>query len=82
MTSRKGNGISRECPLIPMGAITGKPTREQMRTMLAAYRAVGITQYLIYPRSGCEYEFMSQEWLAFCKGAVEDAAVLRRPRKA
>ncbi len=76
MTSRKENVVPRECPLIPMGAITGKPTREQMRTMLSAYRSVGITQYLIYPRSGCEYEFMSPEWLAFCKGAVADAADL------
>lgn len=38
-------------PLIPMGAITGKPDERIVRETLEAYKSVGIDQYLIYPRS-------------------------------
>ncbi len=65
-----------ENPLIPMGAITGKPTREKMRKILSDYRSVGITQYLIYPRAGCEIEYMSEEWLETCQWICEEAQQL------
>ncbi len=45
-----------ECPLIPMGAITGRPSREFIEHKLSQYRRQGITQFLLYPRSGCELE--------------------------
>ena len=50
-------------PLIPMGALTGQPNREQIRTILEKYKAVGIDQYLVYPRSGCELDYLSTEYL-------------------
>ncbi|MDO5580535.1 MAG: hypothetical protein Q4G69_05335 [Planctomycetia bacterium] len=65
-----------ENPLIPMGAITGKPTREQIRKILADYRSVGINQFLIYPRAGCELEYMSEEWLNTCEWVCEEAQKL------
>ncbi len=55
------------CPLIPMGAITGKPDEQTVRETLEAYKSVGIDQYLIYPRSGLEYEYMGEEWLRMCE---------------
>jgi len=55
------------CPLIPMGAVTGKPTEQTVRETLEAYRSVGIDQYLIYPRSGLELEYMGEEWLQVCE---------------
>lgn len=55
------------CPLIPMGAITGKPDEQTVRETLEAYKAVGIDQYLIYARSGLEYEYMGEEWLQMCE---------------
>ncbi len=55
------------CPLIPMGAITGTPDEQTVRETLETYRAVGIDQYLIYPRSGLEYEYMGEEWLKMCQ---------------
>lgn len=55
------------CPLIPMGAITGKPDEAKIRQTLEAFRAVGIDQYLIYARSGLEYEYMGEEWLRMCE---------------
>ena len=55
------------CPLIPMGAITGKPDEQTVRETLEAYKAVGIDQYLIYARSGLELEYMGEEWLQMCE---------------
>ena len=43
------------CPLIPMGAITGKPDERTVRETLEAFKSVGVDQYLIYARSGLEY---------------------------
>jgi hypothetical protein len=61
------------CPLIPMGAITGKPDEQTVRQTLEAYRAVGIDQYLIYPRSGLEYEYLGDDWLQVCQWFCEHA---------
>ena len=59
--------VNRECPLVPMGAVTGKPDRKMISETLTALREVGITQYLIYPRSGCELEYLSPEWFDTCR---------------
>ena len=63
-------------PLIPMVAITGKPSREWIHLHLAGLRQGGIEQFLLYPRSGCELEYMSEEWLAACEIFVEEAQKL------
>lgn len=55
------------CPLIPMGAITGKPDEQTVRETLEAYKAVGVDQYLIYARSGLELEYMGEGWLQMCE---------------
>jgi hypothetical protein len=55
------------CPLIPMGAITGRPDEQTVKETLEAYKAVGVDQYLIYPRSGLEYEYLGEEWLQVCQ---------------
>lgn len=60
-------------PLIPMGAITGKPTREDIVKILTRYREAGLEQYLIYPRSGCELEYMSEEYLLTVEMICEEA---------
>lgn len=61
-------------PLIPMGAITGHPSREELREMLEQYRKNGIDQFLIYPRSGLEVEYMGCEWLEICRHIIEYCA--------
>ena len=60
-------------PLIPMGAITGKPDEQTVKKTLEAYKAVGVDQYLIYPRSGLEYEYMGDEWLQTCEWICKHA---------
>ena len=61
------------CPLIPMGAITGKPDEQTVRKTLEAYKAVGVDQYLIYARSGLEYEYLGDEWLQMCEWFCQHA---------
>ena len=55
------------CPLIPFGAITGKPSEQTVKETLEAYRSVGVDQYMIYARSGLEFEYMGEEWLRMCE---------------
>lgn len=64
--------LKRECPLIPMGAVTGKPDRNMISETLTALREVGVTQYLVYPRSGCELEYLSPEWFDTCRIFFEE----------
>ena len=65
-----------ENPLIPMAAVTGRPTREFVRDFMAEYRRVGITQFLIYPRSGCEVEYLSEEWFQLVQNVLDAAEEL------
>lgn len=50
-----------------MGAVVGKPDAQTIKKALKGFKDAGITQYLIYPRSGCELEYMSDEWLDTCE---------------
>ena len=61
-------------PLIPMGSITGNPSKEQLYAELETYHSVGIDQFLIYPRSGLEVEYMGAEWMEICRHIIEYAA--------
>ncbi|MBP5640228.1 MAG: hypothetical protein J6X55_12160 [Victivallales bacterium] len=65
-----------ECPLIPMAAITGTPSREFLYERLKNWRSCGVTQFMIYARSGMETEYMSEEWLDRCEWICEDASSL------
>ena len=65
-----------ENPLIPMGALTGRPDRKTIRSFLSAFRAVGFSQYMIYPRSGCELEYLSEEWFDTCAVILEECEKL------
>ncbi len=67
---------SQECPLIPMAAITGAPTREFLYERLRNWRSCGVTQFMIYARSGMEVEYMSNAWLDRCEWICEDALSL------
>ncbi|MBQ8509735.1 MAG: hypothetical protein IJ493_07505 [Clostridia bacterium] len=63
-------------PLIPMGAVTGDLTRQQIQTMLRRYADKGIQQFLMYPRDGCDVPYMSERWLEICGDIIETAASL------
>lgn len=63
-------------PLIPMGAITGPMTRDEIATMMRRYADAGIERYLFYARGGCDVPFMSEEWLDICENIVLEAEAL------
>lgn len=65
--------IASENPIIPMGAIVGKPDAKTIHDALKGLRNAGITQYMIYPRSGFGFEYMSDEYLNACKNICETA---------
>ncbi|MBQ6472842.1 MAG: hypothetical protein IJJ33_12730 [Victivallales bacterium] len=62
-----------ENPLIPMAAITGRPTGQFIRWFMGEFRRVGITQFLLYPRSGCELEYLSEEWFQAVQHVLDAA---------
>lgn len=61
-------------PLIPMMAITGDLSRGQIEVILQRYLDKGITQFLMYPRDGCDVPYMSERWLTICRDFIETAA--------
>ena len=63
-------------PLIPMMAITGDLSRQQIAVILQRYLDKGITQFLMYPRDGCDVPYMSERWLTICRDFIETAASL------
>ena len=60
-------------PLIPMSAVTGKPTKEFIKWFMGEFRRVGITQFLVYPRAGCEVPYLSEEWFKVVGWILETA---------
>lgn len=50
-------------PVIPFLAITGRPTDAELAAKVAALKADGFDQFLIYARSGLQYKYMGEEWL-------------------
>ncbi|MBQ8145958.1 MAG: hypothetical protein IJ039_04170 [Clostridia bacterium] len=65
-----------ESPLITMSAITGKPTQKEIYNYLKNLKENGIDSALLYPRSGCEIEYLSKEWFNTVEGFINSATVL------
>lgn len=51
-------------PLIPMLAITGKPTRDDIEKTVSRFYECGFEQLMLYPRDGCELSYMTDEWFS------------------
>ncbi|MBO5262149.1 MAG: hypothetical protein J6B45_03795 [Clostridia bacterium] len=49
-------------PLITMSAVTGKPSKADIYKYLRGLKENGIEQAMLYPRSGCEIEYLSEDW--------------------
>ncbi len=48
--------------LITMSAITGKPTKTKIQNYMTDLKKNGIDRVMLYPRSGCELEYLTDEW--------------------
>ncbi len=59
--------------LLPMIATPGAPTRAQIREVLLRYRSAGIRQFLFFGRAGCEYAYLSDQWMQMCADFIEQA---------
>lgn len=57
--------------VIPMFALTGRPTKKQLQTEIAEFKKVGIGAVMLYPRSGCLVPYMSEEWFELIGNAIE-----------
>ncbi len=49
-------------PLIPMLAITGRPTQTEITDIIDRYADCGFDQLMLYPRDGCELSYLTDEW--------------------
>ncbi|MBE6729766.1 MAG: hypothetical protein E7568_06005 [Ruminococcaceae bacterium] len=49
-------------PIVLMTAITGKPDATQIENYIKSVHDRTIDEILLYPRSGCELEYLSDEW--------------------
>ena len=49
-------------PLITLSAVTGKPTADEIKAYMISMKHAGIDQIMMYPRSGCELDYLSEEW--------------------
>ena len=63
-------------PLITMSAIVGRPDRNDIYSYLFSLKENGIEQALIYPRSGCEIPYLSEEWFSTVADYIECASEL------
>jgi len=63
-------------PLIVMSAVTGKPTDEQIYKYMKMLKNNGISQAMIYPRAGCELDYLSAEWFETISYFIESAQKL------
>ena len=63
-------------PIVTMTAITGKPSKERAFEYMQSLKENGITEVLLYPRSGCEIEYLSQGWFDTVGFFIDAAARL------
>ena len=73
MTEKRKQKMS---SLITMSAITGKPNTEKIHSYLKDLKENGIDEFLLYPRSGCEIEYLSNEWFDTVEKFVNSALIL------
>ena len=63
-------------PLITMSALVGKPTDKDIFNYLTDLKQNGIDQVMIYPRSGCLIEYLSEEWFCAIRDFIKSAEAL------
>ena len=63
-------------PFITMSAVTGTPTRDEIYAYLLSLKECRIEQVLIYPRSGCEIEYLSEKWFETVGYFIDSAKAL------
>ena len=62
-----------ESPLVLFTAISGKPGKAEAVDVIRRSQAAGFNQWIVYPRSGLELEYMGEDWLAFVGEFLKEA---------
>jgi len=63
-------------PLIVMSAVTGKPDYEQIFNYMKMLKSNGISEAMLYPRAGCELDYLSDEWFVAIDNFIQSAKQL------
>lgn len=63
-------------PLITMSALSGRPTSDDIYLYMKGLKENGIDALLIYPRSGCQIEYLSEEWFLAIGSFISSAIKL------
>ena len=63
-------------PLITMSALVGKPSDKDIFNYLNGLKQNGIDGVMVYPRSGCLIEYLSEEWFCAIRSFVKSAEAL------
>ena len=63
-------------PLIVMSAVTGKPDYEQIFNYMKMLKSNGISQAMLYPRAGCELDYLTDEWFVAIDNFIQSAKQL------
>lgn len=63
-------------PLVTMSALSGKPTHDDIYSYMKDLKENGIDSVLVYPRSGCQIEYLSEEWFLAVESFVSSAVKL------
>ena len=63
-------------PLITMSAITGDPTEDDIFSYMRSLCENGIKQAMLYPRSGCEVEYLGERWFEIIESFIRIAEKL------
>ena len=61
------------CPLITMSAVTGNPNATDIYEYMFSLKTNGIDEVLLYPRSGCEIEYLSDNWFDTVSNFIDTA---------
>ena len=56
-----------------MSALVGKPSNEDIFNYLNDLKQNGINGVMIYPRSGCLIEYLSEEWFFAIQNFIKSA---------
>ena len=59
-----------------MSALVGKPTDKDIFNYLNGLKQNGIDEVMIYPRSGCLIEYLSEEWFSAIRNFIKSAEAL------
>ncbi|MBQ2809769.1 MAG: hypothetical protein IJF11_02630 [Clostridia bacterium] len=63
-------------PLITMSALVGNPSDKDIFNYLNGLKQNGIDEVMIYPRSGCLIEYLSEEWFFAIQNFIKSAEAL------